>query len=644
MNPLRLPAIFSDDMILQRGKPIPVWGWAGPGEKITVTLGDGRAQTTADKDGKWRVTLPAMQPGGPLELLVTGEKSEVCCTDVLMGDVWLCSGQSNMEWTVKSAANATAEIAAANYPRIRHILVPRVPSATPKDDFVGEWKVCSPKTVGDFTAVGYFFGRELFKHLDVPIGLLHSSWGGTPAEAWTDRATLNADPMLKPCVDRVVAATNDEANVKRKYAEELAKWEETTVVKDPGNKGFAKGWASPGFDDAGWKTMDLPKLWDHHGMQIDGAVWFRRTVDIPKAWEGKDLTLSLGAIDDFDVTYFEGEEVGSIGRDTPNWWSTPRVYTVPGGLVTAGKRTIAVRVFDRLYAGGFGGQADQMFIQPQGSTEKTSIAGPWKYEIEFSVPHKLNNPEPAAPMLPDHHCAASALYQGMIHPVVGFPIAGAIWYQGESNAERAEQYRPLMKALITNWRKLWNQGDFPFFVTQLANFKLPNPEPVESAWAELREAQSLACQLPKVGIAVIADVGDALDIHPRNKQDVGKRLALSALKIAYSKDIEHTGPVLEKWAVEGDAIRLTFTHADGLTLRGDASKTFAIAGADKNFVWAETKLDGQSVIVRSPAVKSPAALRYAWADNPPIVLYNAAGLPASPFRTDDWPMITAGRR
>jgi sialate O-acetylesterase len=587
-----------------------------------------------------------MQPGGPLELLVKGESADICCTNILMGDVWLCSGQSNMEWTVKSAANAEAETAMANYPRIRHLYVPHVPSAEPKDNFDSRWRVCSPKTVGDFTAVGYYFGRELFKNLDVPIGLIHSSWGGTPAEAWTDRATLNASPVLKPMVDRVLAATRDEAGLRRQYEKDFAAWENLAVVKDPGNKGYDKGWAGPDFDDSAWKTMDLPRLWESlPDMIIDGAVWFRRTVSIPEAWEGKDLTLSLGAIDDYDTTYFDGEAIGAIGRETPNWWATPRVYTIPGGLVRAGRQTISVRVFDRMYGGGFGGTEGQMFLEPQDkSGQSISLSGDWKYQIEFSVPHRFPPiPEPQPPMLPDHHCAASALYNGMIHPLVGVPISGAIWYQGESNAERAEQYRTLLPAMISNWRKLWGY-DFPFYIVQLANHRARALQPCESAWAELREAQSMACKLPNTGIAVTADIGEAMDIHPRNKQDVGKRLAYVALKQVYKKDIEYTGPVLESAKAEGDSIRLRFTHADGLTIRGDAKGAFAVAGSEGTWEWADATVSGSDVIVKSAKVKSPVAVRYGWADNPPIVLYNKAGLPASPFRTDDWPLITTGRR
>lgn len=645
MNQLRLHAVFGNDMILQRGKPIPVWGWARPGEKVVVTLGDGRGEGAADARGRWHITLPAMQPGGPLELLVKGDTADLCYTNILMGDVWLCSGQSNMEWTVKAAADAVAESAAANYPRIRHLLVPRVASATPKDDFSAQWTVCSPKTVGDFTAVGYYFARELFRTLDVPIGLIHSSWGGTPAEAWTDRDTLVADPVLKPTVDRVLAAADDEANLRRQYEKELAAWEAVALLKDPGNKGVEKGWAAADFDDADWPTMDLPRPWDTLGMLIDGAVWFRRAVDIPAAWAGKDLTLNLGAIDDFDITYFDGRQIGATGPETPGAWNTPRVYTIPGRLVRGGRQVLAVRVFDQSFAGGFRGTVDQMCLEPADrSAQPISLAGDWKYQIEFSVPHRETPPAPIPPLLPDHHCAASALYNSMIHPLAGVPIAGAIWYQGESNADRAEQYRSLLPALITSWRRRWGY-DFPFYIVQLANFRTRAPEPCESAWAELREAQLLTCnQVPDTGLAVTADIGDALDIHPANKQDVGRRLAYVALKRTYHKDIEHSGPVLESHRVEGDAVRLRFTHADGLEIRGDARGAFAIAGADQAWHWADAIVDGRDVVVRSPRVKSPVAVRYAWADNPPIVLYNRAGLPASPFRTDDWPMITAGRR
>ena len=492
---VKLPAVISDNMVLQHGMEVPIWGWAEPGEKIEVRFGiySYGWRTTTGKDGKWMVKIGPLRAGGPYEIIIKGNNT-ITRKNILVGEVWVCSGQSNMQWSVRQSANAEQEIAAADYPNIRLFTVERKPAEEPQSDCVGDWQLCSPQTVPGFSAVAYYFGRKLHKELNVPVGLIHTSWGGTPAEAWTSKKTLESDPDFEPILKRYDDAIAKYPQAKKKYEEDVKKWKE--AVK----KAKAKG------------------------------------------------------------------------KKAPRRPSRP--------------------------------------------------FGPWN-------PH-----------------SPAGLYNGMIAPLIPYGIGGAIWYQGESNAGRAYQYRKLFGAMIANWRNDWGQGNFPFLFVQLANFMAVNPEPSESAWAELREAQLMTLALPKTGMAVIIDIGEANNIHPKNKQDVGKRLALWALARSYGKKLEYCGPIYKSMRVEGSKIILHFDHVgSGLVAGGGGPlKGFAIAGADRKFVWADAKIDGDTVVVSSDKVSEPAAVRYAWADNPVCNLYNKEGLPASPFRTDDRPGITVGKK
>jgi len=444
---VRLPEVLGDHMVVQRGLEVPIWGWTDPGARVTVRMGDEEASATADADGEFTVHLPPQQAGGPHTITVSSENT-VSVEDVLVGDVWICSGQSNMEMAVRGVRDAKQEIADATYPNIRLFTVKRTSTPEPQDDCQGEWQQCSPETVAGFSAVGYFFGRHLREELDVPIGLVNTSWGGTPSEAWTSLRTVEKVEAFDPIVKRF---------------------------------------------------QDKPKH-----------------------------------------------------------------------------------------------------------------------------PHRPGN-----------------LFNGMIAPLLPMRIRGAIWYQGESNAGRACQYRTIFPAMIRDWRAHWKQGDFPFLFVQLANFKKRAEQPGESAWAELREAQTMALDLPHTGQAVIIDIGEAGNIHPKNKQDVGKRLALAARAIAYGEDVTYSGPMYKSMTVEDGKVRLAFDHVNGgLVARGGGPlKGFALAGKDKKWHWAQAKIDGKTV-VSSAEVSEPVAVRYAWADNPECNLYNEAGLPASPFRTDHWPGVT----
>ena len=629
---LKLPALFSDHMVLQQKTACPVWGWADDGTKVTVKINDKTAETIA-QDGHWQVQLPALEAGGPYTLTVRTPECTIELKDVLVGEVWVCSGQYNMEWPVESSNHAQAEIAAAQYPNLRLFTVEKATSSEPLQDVTGHWVLCSPETVGDFSAVGYFFGRDLLKSGVKPIGLIDTTWGGTPAEAWTSEETLHNDPDFTPILERDKEAILNQAQLKQKYGPKLmdkrdpdALYNDTTALE--------KGWAKVDADLSEWQTMDLPTLWENAGLPLDGVVWFRRDVTIPQEWAGHDLTLKLSAIDDWDRTYFNGTQIGRTAKEVPLAYATPRIYTVPGHLVQAGKNVIAVRVFDGQGGGGIYPSNTPMQIAPGNDASPIDLSGPWYYRIECI--RSLGSGEQNFP---------ARLYNAMLVPLVPYGIKGAIWYQGESNADRAYQYRKLFAAMIQDWRRAWNIGDFPFYFVQLANYMQRKAEPGDSDWAELREAQQMTLSLPHTGMAVIIDVGNPNDIHPRDKQTVGKRLALIAQAQDYGQDVEYSGPVYSSMAVEGDRIRLHFNHIDsGLVAKDGPLTGFAIAGADRKFHWAEAIIEGKNIVVKSDQVAQPVAVRYAWADNPACNLYIGAGLPASPFRTDDWPGITINNK
>lgn len=629
---LKLPAIFSDHMVLQQGIDCKVWGWAQNGTQVTVTINDQFAETIA-KDEQWQVQLSTLQAGGPYTLTISTSDQTIELNDVLVGEVWVCSGQSNMEWPVASANNAEVEIAAAQYPNLRLFTVTKAVATTPQPDVTGQWMVCTPETVGDFSAVGYFFGRDLLKSGIGPIGLIHTSWGGTPAEAWTREETLLSDPDFAPILQREKEAIATQAQLQQQYGNELMdKRDPDSLMAD--TTPLDKGWADVNVDPALWKTMDLPQKWENAGLPLDGIVWFRRDVTIPEAWAGQDLTLKLTAIDDWDKTYFNGIQVGQTTREVPMPYATPRIYQVPGHLVQAGKNVIAVRVFDGQGGGGIYPTDNPMQISLTDQRKPIDLSGPWHYRIE-SI-RSLGANEQNFP---------ARLFNAMLSPLTPYGIKGAIWYQGESNADRAYQYRKLFAAMIQDWRDTWNIGDFPFYYVQLANYMQRQDEPNDSGWAELREAQLRTLSQFYTGMAVIIDVGDADNIHPRDKQTVGQRLALIAQAQNYGQDVEYSGPLYHSMEIEGNQIRLHFDYADsGLVAQDGPLTGFAIAGEDRQFHWAQATLEDGCVVVKSDKVSQPVAVRYAWADNPACNLYNGAGLPASPFRTDDWPGVTINKK
>ncbi len=633
---IKLPAIFSDNMGLQRNAKIPIWGTGKPGQQITVKIHQQRKTTTADRDGKWRIDLAAMKAGGPYGLVVSGAET-ITFKNVMIGEVWLCSGQSNMEMPMMSTwatvNNFKAEVAAANYPDLRLFIAKRAKSSKPRADVESEgWKRCDSTSVKNFSATAYFFGRQLQQKLGVPVGLIQSAWGGTVVEAWTSSTTLKTVPDMAGFVKLLATSPVDSIFDESAFAAKMAAWNRQLDEMDTASQQAGASWNHSDFDDSNWPTMLLPINWERAGLPaVDGIVKFRKVVQLPESFGKQNLQLNLGPIDDADVTYFNGVQIGATSI-----YNQHRHYRVPADLPKSGKNVVAVRVLDTGGNGGLNGKPEALNLLKD-STQAISLAGEWRYQLGADL-QKLP-PRPALANTPNR---PTVLYNAMIAPLVPFAMRGVIWYQGESNAGRAYQYRTLFPLLIKDWRARWAQGDFPVLFVQLANYQPVAIEPLDDDWAELREAQTMALALPNTGMAVTIDIGDANDIHPGNKQDVGNRLALNARRLVYGENIVHSGPIYKSMKIEGNRIRLLFDHAqDGLLSKGgDKLQGFAIAGEDRKFVWAEAMIDGKTVVVSSPQIAKPVAVRYAWAINPACNLYNRAGLPASPFRTDAWPEIT----
>ncbi|MBR9999634.1 MAG: beta galactosidase jelly roll domain-containing protein [Cyclobacteriaceae bacterium] len=634
---ITLPHVFSSNMVLQRGMEIPVWGWADPGERVTVSLDDRKESVRTGRDGIWRVKLDPMEAGGPHEMLIRG-KNEIRFNNILLGDVWICSGQSNMEWPVSRSNDAETEISQADYPEIRLFTVPNKISSKPLPDTdEAAWQLCTPENVPPFSAVGYFFGKELYSELNVPIGLINTTWGGTVAESWTSGETIANDPDLNERLAVLENLNIPEAN--EKLEKEFAGWQEQLRAMDAGYSDGKFRWADPDADRQGWKTMSLPSLWEDQGLRdVDGVVWFARNFDLPAETAKQGIEINLGPIDDSDMVWINGVLVGQIF----NHYNWNRKYSVDPEILKEGTNLVVVRVEDYRGGGGIYGEKNQLYVK-SGNFLK-SMAGEWHYKIGTD---KIPSDPPQTAFGPNSF--PTLLYNAMIHPLIPFGIKGAIWYQGESNASRAYQYRRIFSQLIEDWRGQWGQGDFPFLFVQLANFMEPKAAPSASEWAELREAQTMTLSLTNTGMASAIDIGEADDIHPRNKQEVARRLALSALKVAYDQDVVSAGPMYKSMRVEGDKVYIDFEFTgSGLKVRDPYGylKGFTIAGADREFYWARAELvDENTVVVYSDEVKQPVAVRYGWADNPhDLNLYNAEELPANPFRTDDWPGVTAGKK
>ncbi len=643
---LWLPVLFSNNMVLQQKSNVPIWGKALPeSEVIIVTTWNSTAKCKADAQGKWKTYISTPAAGGPYAITISTRSERIEIFNVLIGEVWLCSGQSNMEMPLAgwppsdTILGATAEINHANNNQLRTFTVKRAYSPVTVDSCIGEWVECNPQTAGMFSATAYFFGKKLYETLNVPIGLIHTSWGGTPAEAWTDKESLMAFPEFAEYFNKVPKAL-DEYN---KLSDWIKKHPIATFVHSGKDR-----WkdldlndatcSNIEFNDNNWLTIELPQLWEQTSVgDFDGAVWFRKTINIPENWANKDLELCVGKVDDMDATYFNGQKIG--GYEEGGFWQTLRVYKVPASMVKAGKAAIAIRVIDTQGGGGIYGEAQQMYIKPVDYDEKISLAGTWKfmpaaefisdmlYVYDIATNEYLSRPKISVSLSPYQ---PAVLFNAMINPIIPFTIKGAIWYQGESNVGRATQYEKLFGSMITGWRRLWQQGDFPFYYVQIAPWKYSGPDNDESGW--LREAQRRVLNLPNTGMAVTLDIGNVENIHPARKKEVGERLALWALAKDYGKNLIYSGPMVKSIDFKNGKAYVSFSFAEnGLVLKQSGKNEFEIAEADGKFVPANVKIENNKLIIWNDNVKNPTLVRYAFKNGSEAVLFNAEGLPASGF-------------
>lgn len=625
-----LSPMFGDNMVLQRGKPDAIWGWSTPGDVVRVEIAGHKARAIAGPGGRWEAHIEPPAPGGPYTLTIDGAQ-HVRLHEVLVGDVWLCGGQSNMELPLSRAQNGAEEISKANHPEIRLYHVASRASYLPVAIPQGQWEICSPQTVAEgegFSAVAYYFGLRIQRDIHVPVGLVEDCLGGTPAETWTSSQTLRRLGDFGP---QMAALERLKAQGGPEYGNYVMPWYDQY---DIGLKG--ETWAAPGFDDSSWETVHIPGAFAELGVPKSPAVcWFRKEIVLPNPLPAGRAFISLGVVERMDTTYINGQWVGASA-----WVENPRFYFIKPGVLKPGTNLVVVRVFKTMPNGGFMSPASRLKVI-LGDRSTIPLAGDWKgaVSVDARPPHPLPLSYENWPVIP------SVLYQGMLAPVAPLAISGVIWYQGAANTDRAYEYRRLLPAMIGDWRRLFHQGQFPFYIVSLPAFMRHQDEPTESSWAELREAQALtAANTPQCGLAVTIDTGDPDNIHPAQKQIVGDRLAYCALNRYYGEKIPYQGPTFVLMKHLPGALKLKFAHTEGgLVAKGGAPEEFSVAGADRKWHWAGAKIEGNAVIVSSPDVPDPVAARYAWQSFPKATLYNGAGLPAVPFRTDDWPVTTQNK-
>ncbi|MDH6312045.1 sialate O-acetylesterase [Parabacteroides sp. PFB2-10] len=607
---VRLPKLISDRMVLQRDTELTIWGWANPGEKVTVRFRGNYYDAVTDSQGNWSLVLPPQKAGGPFIL----EVNEIIIRDVLVGDVWLCSGQSNQETPVARLVEKYPEINVSNNHMIRHYKVPTQNTIEDlKEDIPdgAKWYSATASDVMNWSALAYFYAQEAYAKYQIPIGMLNSSVGGTPIEGWISQEHLKEFPQY--LFDKTAADNARKARM---------------------DKGAGK-WQAEDLDDSDWATMTMPGFWRNKGLNARGVVWFRKDIEVPASMDGKHAKLYMGTLVNADSTFVNGHFVGNVTYQYP-----PRKYDIPAGVLHQGTNTVVVKLTDDSGGGGF---VEDKIYKIVGDDVEIDLTGDWKYKVGVdlsgaSQPGGGMGGRPGTGSAPNMRNAGSGYYNGMIYPIRHYQVKGAIWYQGESNAGRSKEYVGQLKALINNWRELWQMPQMPFLLVQLPNFQPKQAEPSESGWAGIREAQfKTALQVPYTAMAVTYDVGEWNDIHPLNKKDVAHRLFLGARKLVYGEKLVASGPMYKEMKIEGDKIIITFTETGSGLASNGSLKHFAIAGEDRKFVWADAMIRGNKVIVSHKEIKNPVAVRYAWSDNPEEAnLKNKEGLLASPFRTDDW--------
>lgn len=628
---IKLPQLIRDSMILQRGMKINIWGWASKGEKVSVKFKGKTYKTKTGNDGKWLLELPPMKAGGPYTMEIDG-KNEITLHNILVGDVWLCSGQSNMVHQMKlHSVRYADEIAQADYPEIRQFWIPTMTDLQgPRDDLpTGYWKSANPKDVLEFSAVAYFFAKKLYEKYHVPIGLINASVGGTPIEAWTSEEGLKSFPDLLKTIEK----NKDTAYVNSLKRKNPKPDYNKIRQKDKGLNGPIP-WYDPDYTPpaGGWRQIGIPGYWEDQGIKdLNGIVWYRKEIDVPASMTGKPAKVFLGRIVDADFLYINGKRVGNTTYQYPQ-----RRYHIPAGVLKAGKNLFVVRVINYSGKGGF--VPDKPYCLIVGN-DTVDLKGYWQYKVgEVFFPHHGSR---------HFHFSAqnqpTALYNAMIAPLIHYTIKGMVWYQGAANTRHAAEYAKLQPALITDWRSKWKEGNIPFLYVQLPGFGDYNYLPSESQWAVLRESQLRSLSVSNTAMAVTIDLGEWNDIHPDRKKPVGDRLALAAEKMAYGENIVYSGPIYQSSTIKDNKVIISFSNVgSGLIFKdssyispslGEVVGGFAIAGTDKKFVWAKAKIEGDKVVVWNDKIKDPKYVQYAWADDPVNPdLYNKEGLPASPFR------------
>ncbi|MBE7170770.1 MAG: sialate O-acetylesterase [Williamsia sp.] len=619
---IRLPRLIRDSMVLQRDTRLKIWGWASAGEGVSVNFGKKSYKTKTGPDGKWQLTLSPVKAGGPYTMKIDGS-NHLILKDILVGDVWICSGQSNMVHQMSlHSVRYEADVASANYPEIRHFWVPNITNMQgPQQDLPGgSWKWANPTDVLEFSAVAYFFARQLYQKYHVPIGLINASWGGTPIEAWMSEESLKEFPAVLGTVTK---------NKDTAYINGLNRRVPATMppAQRPQDKGLAEKWFDPSYAPKGWRTIAVPGYWEDQGIRdLDGVVWYRREIDVPASMTNAPAKVFLGRIVDADALYVNGKQVGNTTYMYPQ-----RRYPLPAGTLKPGKNLFVVRIANNNGKGGFVPDKPYQLIAGK---DTINLTGYWDYKVgQVNIPMRGfgGGGGIAAQYQP------TALYNSMLAPLVNYAIKGFVWYQGEANTNNPGEYAKLQPAMIADWRQKWVQPAAPFLFVQLPGFMEMNYRPSESQWAAFREAQAGSLRVPNTGMAVAIDLGEWNDIHPDRKKEVGDRLALAAEKIAYGETgVVYAGPTFQAASTEGNKITLSFTNTGGglTTSDGEEPAEFAIAGADKKFVWAKAKIEGDKIIVWNDDVPNPQWVRYAWADDPVNPnLFNREGLPAAPFQT-----------
>ncbi|MDR6734474.1 sialate O-acetylesterase [Sphingobacterium sp. 2149] len=599
---IRLPALIADRMVLQRDTELKIWGWADPGEKITVRFRDKNYLTETDATGNWAVRLPAQKAGGPYMLQV----NEITVRDILIGDVWLCSGQSNMETPIARLVERFPEINASNNHMIRYFKVPTQHALENRSEIAsgGRWCSAVASEVMNWTALAYFYAQQSYAHNGVPVGMLVSSLGGSTIESWISQEQLKEFPKLlldRPALDSMRFAERDQG------------------IND---------WIKPEWDDSNWPTFTVPGLWREQQVDSKGVLYFRKSFELPADLSGRYGMLYLGTMIDSDSVFVNGHFVGATGYMYP-----PRKYAVPAGILREGSNLVTIRLRSNSGNGGFvAGKSYKLVV----NDKEINLAGQWKYrvgvDLELSKSYRAR--------LKNKNEVGSTLYQGMIYPLKDVEVTGVIWYQGEANSDAPQDYEQYLKLLIKDWRLILNRPQLPFLLVQLPNYMRQQERPSESGWASIREAQfKVAKEVPYTALTVNYDIGEWNDIHPLNKNDLAARLLLAARKLVYGEKLVSAGPSYQRMEVKGDKILIFFTNVgSGLAIRdGKVLKHFALAGQNRQFRWANAVISGNTVVVSHPDISHPVAVRYAWADNPADAnLVNKEDLLASPFRTDNW--------